>query len=429
MENEKVLFSEFVRKYTKNNKTMIANTGVNTCMMISSEVADIFTEAGEKGLTFGELYSCIEDEASRKLIEDISRKLDSLYMWKHDDRIFLESDHTKISIDLTNKCNLRCRHCCVSANDGQRGRELTTEELMNIVDRIAWFRPNYISVSGGEPLVRSDFRQFTDKLRSFYHGKLVLMTNAVLIDNDEIAQYLTKNYDAFDISLDGYDEETCAAVRGKGVFGKVLNAVKLLQKYDARISLSMVKTKYTEKNVDRFNDLCRELNVIPMVRVLEPLGRASDNYEEFRTEGFEAPSCEMSWEQEKNVFMKKEIYKNAPNIFSCKGADYEFQIDQKGDVYPCPLFMTPEFRLFNILDEEVTKEYIENKGYSASEGYRNFKGYMPYNFGKCSTCEKQLLCFSCAGSVKKCAEYGSVNHICDKYGKYYDLYWENYGTV
>ena len=38
-----------------------------------------------------------------------------------------------------------------------------------------------------------------------------------------------------EISLDGYDEQTCSLVRGRGVFGKVMSAVSLLQRMDLEI--------------------------------------------------------------------------------------------------------------------------------------------------------------------------------------------------
>lgn len=47
------------------------------------------------------------------------------------------------------------------------------------------------------------------------------MTNGTLI-NEENASKLAKQFFSIDISLDGVDEENCAKIRGKHVFGKVI---------------------------------------------------------------------------------------------------------------------------------------------------------------------------------------------------------------
>lgn len=427
--NEKVVFAEYVRIYDREKATLIASTENNKCIMVSREISDIFKEAEKENLTFAELFDCIEDEASKELIIHLSEKIHSLGMWKYFEDELEKIPRSQVSIDITNNCNLRCKHCCISAGDNKRGCELTTDELLKLVDRVLLLNPATISVSGGEPLVRKDFREFTDRLRKNYSGTLILMTNAVLINNDEIAKYLTDNYDGFDISLDGYDEESCSLIRGEGVFEKVLNAVKLLKKYDAKISLSMVKTKKTADNIVKFSELCENLGVKSLVRCFEPMGRGEENNELFEIKDDHSCPCGSDWTREKDLFEQKKLYAIAPNIFSCHGAKTEFQIDQKGDVFPCPMFMSEEYKIFNILDIENPEDYIKNKKFRESEGYKNFMKYMPYNCDNCKGCDKQLLCFSCAATVKKCIEENDFEYYCNECGKYYDMYWENYGNV
>ncbi|MBR5513155.1 MAG: radical SAM protein [Ruminococcus sp.] len=426
---EKVAFAGYVRIYNREKRTLIASTENNKCIMVSREISDIFKQAEKENLTFGELFDSVEDEASRELLVHLSEKLQSLAMWKHIEDELEKIPRSEVSIDITNNCNLRCKHCCISAGDNKRGCDLTTNELLELADRILLLNPATISVSGGEPLVRKDFREFTDRLRSKYKGTLILMTNAVLINNDEIAKYLTDNYDGFDISLDGYDEETCAMIRGEGVFEKVLNAVKLLQKYNGKISLSMVKTKKTADNIIKFSELCEKLGVKSLVRCFEPMGRGEKNKDLFEIKEDHTCACGTDWTREKDVFEKKKMYTIAPNIFSCHGAKTEFQIDQKGDVFPCPMFMSIEYKLFNILDIENPEEFISEKKYMESDGYKNFMKFMPYNCDNCKGCDKQLFCFSCAATVRKCVEENDFEYFCNECGKYYDMYWENHGTV
>ena len=56
------------------------------------------------------------------------------------------------------------------------------------------------------------------------------MTNGTLITPKNVKEIVSQ-IDSIDISLDGADEESCAVIRGKGVFEKVVSSIKLLQSH------------------------------------------------------------------------------------------------------------------------------------------------------------------------------------------------------
>ena len=63
----------------------------------------------------------------------------------------------EISIEITNKCNLNCKHCCIDANS--RTDEMSTDEIYRSIRKIAKWNPDNVSISGGEPLVRRDIKE------------------------------------------------------------------------------------------------------------------------------------------------------------------------------------------------------------------------------------------------------------------------------
>lgn len=67
----------------------------------------------------------------------------------------------KASIDLTYRCNNRCRHCWVwTADDSaERARELTTDDWRAVVHQARALGTREWSISGGEPLLRHDFAE------------------------------------------------------------------------------------------------------------------------------------------------------------------------------------------------------------------------------------------------------------------------------
>lgn len=66
--------------------------------------------------------------------------------------------------NLTNRCNLYCKHCYSSAKD-IRSYELTSEEATNLVKRLPHIKVKFAILSGGEPLLREDLFHIAKLLR------------------------------------------------------------------------------------------------------------------------------------------------------------------------------------------------------------------------------------------------------------------------
>ena len=61
-----------------------------------------------------------------------------------------------ISWNTTFKCNLRCAHCYMDAQERESQDELTTEEGKMLIDQIVEVSKPILVLSGGEPLLRED---------------------------------------------------------------------------------------------------------------------------------------------------------------------------------------------------------------------------------------------------------------------------------
>ena len=60
-----------------------------------------------------------------------------------------------VAIDITYKCNFRCKHCYNSSGEHQRNsKELSDDEILKIVDEICDYYPESICMCGGETLLR-----------------------------------------------------------------------------------------------------------------------------------------------------------------------------------------------------------------------------------------------------------------------------------
>ena len=72
------------------------------------------------------------------------------------------------SIDLTYRCNNNCRHCWLRVSPGskERQKELSLAEIKGLVDEARRMGCRRWSISGGEPMLRSDFAEIFDYITS-----------------------------------------------------------------------------------------------------------------------------------------------------------------------------------------------------------------------------------------------------------------------
>lgn len=425
MENLKIIWSSSVKFLKGYNKTLVANVDNAKSLFVSNECFEIIEEASKKGLTLEQVLKNIEDLESKNYFKQLIHKLHELEMWKCNEKSVQGKD-ISISLDITNKCNLKCKHCCVDAGDNKRGMDIPTSDLKKIIDYVAEIDPQLIIISGGEPLARSDFEEITRYIRSKYSGLLFLMTNATLV-NDTMAKFIAQYYDHVDVSIDGVNEETCSLIRGKGVFEKTLDGIKKMKAEACKITASMVVTNDNEEFKPQFADLCKNiLHIKYMYRIFEPVGRGLRNKEIFEPKKNE-DDIKMNWQYCKKKFLENKMHMQMPQVFACQGAKREFQIDHTGNLYPCAALMDEEFQMGNVLNVTSLKEYLLKGEYKKTKGYKKFQTYMPYNIEGCCECNKQLLCFSCVNEVKRNIKTGIFRKNCKANNKFYDMYWRYYG--
>ena len=110
-------------------------------------------------------------------------------------------------LELTARCNLNCRHCYINlpANDRKAmEKELTIQEIEKIADQAIELGAVWVLISGGEPLLRSDFVDIYLMLK--HKGLLVsVFTNATLIRPEHVD--LFKKYPPRDIEITIYGSQ------------------------------------------------------------------------------------------------------------------------------------------------------------------------------------------------------------------------------
>ena len=92
----------------------------------------------------------------------------------------------EFKLELTARCNNNCSHCYINLPAGDRAvqeRELSFEEIMKIADQAVHLGALWCTITGGEPLLRDDFKDIYIGLKR--KGLIVsVFTNATLIKEE-----------------------------------------------------------------------------------------------------------------------------------------------------------------------------------------------------------------------------------------------------
>jgi len=129
-------------------------------------------------------------------------------------------------------CNIACTHCFISCSPKNHAHEMMYyDEVEARLEEAARLGVREYYFTGGEPFMNRDMVRILE--RTLRQGPASVLTNGMLL-KPELCQELRRLFDesrySLDIrvSLDGFDRETHDAIRGKGVWDKVMTGLKNL---------------------------------------------------------------------------------------------------------------------------------------------------------------------------------------------------------
>jgi MoaA/NifB/PqqE/SkfB family radical SAM enzyme len=172
------------------------------------------------------------------------------------------------NLDLTYRCNNRCRHCWLwLPPDAPQGREeLSFDEIRRLVDEARWMGCQAWGLSGGEPLLRPDFAEILEYLtRKSVHYRL--NTNGTLI-TPEIARLLIRPGNKM-VALYGATAEVHDGVtRTPGSFEATMRGFAYLQEAGAGFTVQIVPMRANYHQYEEMVALAASLS--PHYRVGAP---------------------------------------------------------------------------------------------------------------------------------------------------------------
>lgn len=401
---ENLKISRYCRVLQRGDLVILCNIENGNTMKISKECWEII-ENNIQNYTVNEILDATADEEDRFYMQNLIQNcISAKILVKNEEDI---DNIESIDFIITNRCNLQCVHCCADAETAVGKDILTTDIIKKIADEILTLNLKSIVITGGEPMLRDDFFEIANYIRDRFSGNMILMSNGLLISNKNVDEII-RIFDAIDLSLDGYDEESCSKIRGKGVFTKVVNVVNLLieKGFESnKISLSMVETAYTY-DTKKFIELNKKLGTTPSIRLFTPIGRGKINNEKLNINTVKEIKNNVV-ENDINIIQKK-----IPPCRTCAAGEHKISINHKGEIYPCILLNYPKYCLGNVFKIDNLKEYLAKKLYKKTKEYENLKNITPECRNECSKCDVSTFCIYCLADMHRYIEDNMLDKVC-----------------
>jgi MoaA/NifB/PqqE/SkfB family radical SAM enzyme len=174
-------------------------------------------------------------------------------------RTFLFRDRpVYVHYGITHRCNLRCRMCSIDQGRIRAEDELSLENIGQAASVLRSMGTVYISLGGGEPLVRSDIVPVVRLLRA--RGFMVrLLTNGLLAHEGLVRELACAGLREVSVSLDSMDAGTQAYLcDAPDTRERVVRSMELFSKHiPVRSRLLLINTVVSPFNVRELPELSR----------------------------------------------------------------------------------------------------------------------------------------------------------------------------
>ena len=296
-----------------------------------------------------------------------------------------------VQLDLTYRCNERCVHCYLDHHDHG---EMTTAEIKNLLDQMADAGVFYLTISGGEILMRRDFFEILEyaRLRTFC---VKLKTNGILIRKKEADRIKALGVESVQISVYSHVPEVHDAItKLPGSLEQSIEAVRRLRAHGIQVTMANVLMVQNANDYAGVRALAAELDaqfiMDPMITPMMDGDRSilDLNIDEtalrevLRNESLTGASIEESCAPPQGPDA------DALDMLPCSAGHTSCYVSPYGDVYPCVQFPLPSGNVRNTKFVDIWRD---------SPQLKEVRSITLRDMPSCSKCTHGGTCTRCPG--------------------------------
>jgi AdoMet-dependent heme synthase len=295
-----------------------------------------------------------------------------------------------VHLDITYRCNERCEHCYLDHDDHG---EMTMAEIADVLAQLADAGVFFLTLSGGEVLMRRDFFEILERARHLLFNVKV-KTNGVMIHEKEAARLRQLGVEQIQISVYSHRPEVHDAItKLPGSLTRTIQAIRFLKSQGLKVTIANVLMAGNFSDQAGVISLAKELGVAyTLDPTITPKMDGDTSVLALRIAGSEL----------KQVFHNQELVGNveefcAPppppgeDIMSgipCSAGHTACYISPYGDVFPCVQFPLPSGNVRRQKFLEIWRDSAQLK---------EVRSIRARDLPTCSTCSHVGTCTRCPG--------------------------------
>ena len=279
---------------------------------------------------------------------------------------------------ITDRCNLRCAHCYQQTYAGE---ELAFQDLIHILDQFIdlldrWLKDcsrrvrGHVTVTGGEPFVRSDFPDLLKVLASHRQRfSFAILTNGSLIDASMVRLLKKVGPSFVQVSIEG-KPASHDRIRGTGNFARTVAAVETLVQHGVRTFISFTAHQGNFREFAHVARLGRDLRVDRVwADRLIPQGSGSalsetvltpeETHEFFDIMYKARTEASRKWFGRTEIAMHRglQFLVAGGTPYHCTAGDSLVTVMPNGDLFPCRRM---PIRIGNIFETSLSELYYQS---------------------------------------------------------------------
>lgn len=310
-----------------------------------------------------------------------------------------EKGRRKALLKITDRCDLRCSHCFVSADTN--GLDMTAGQIRSSIDRLRAARVSHITLTGGEPLIHPELNEILSLLVDAGFD-VTVCTNAVDLSEETLSLAASLGRVSFNVSLDGARSTSHGKFRGRPEsFAKTVTNIRRLAA--AGVLKGILNTPSVLTAIDEYPEILEiATNADADYLLMNPLSRFGRGIRNQRLRSDDRVMEQIRGDVETAAMATstttERVFIRFPNpsrpLSNCIAGEILY-VFANGDVTVCPylVFATENPGAQHTRDEFIIGNLFEDVSIAENiEAYRFHDRYKVGANRTCQTCDQERRC-------------------------------------
>jgi cyclic pyranopterin phosphate synthase len=278
-----------------------------------------------------------------------------------------------LRVALTQRCNLNCIYChhegeCSYSNNGRK--EITIDEIENLLEVSKDLGIKKVRFTGGEPLLRKDIVEIVE-IASKYMEDISISTNGTLLSG-RISDLKKAGVSRVNVTLNTLSNETYKSITGKDILQDVLEGIE--KTYEEKIFPIKVNMVVMQRNYREIKDMIKYTKDGMVLQLIELISTKDDLDSEFYKDNYASllpieeylethsiKIVEREKQRRKKYFVPQEIevVRSMHNTVFCKNCT-SIRVTSEGEIKNCLFRNDNLMKVKDFSDHEKLKEALIN---------------------------------------------------------------------